>query len=318
MAFRVQGKHIFLTYPRAERIASKGDLLLFLRDKVPTPIKWAIAEETHQDGGIHYHALLAYQSKVDIRDIHFYDYQGHHPNIQSARAPKQVLLYVVKEDRHPLVQGFDIVRDEDIYTVMKEEIGNRDHATEALEVILDRTGTKGLRLYTNIERFVDRVMKPNAVHQPMYSYPLDFPVSDVYLENKITKFILDVMDGVGPRGDRKSLWLYGESRLGKTCLARSLGTHWYMNGAWNVDCHDDRASYGVLDDIPWESLGRYYKGMLGLQQDVTVTDKYKKKAVIKHGRPVIILTNELPVFTVQENLWLQANVVFHLITERVY
>ena len=120
------------------------------------------------------------------------------------------------------------------------------------------------------------------------------------------------------RGDRKSLWIYGPSRLGKTVLARSLGYHWYMQGAWNVDAYDDEADYGVLDDIPWENLQRYYKGLLGIQMDVTVTDKYKKKSVITHGRPVIVITNELPTFTVAEAAWLETNVVFHFINDKLY
>lgn len=316
--FRLQGKHIFLTYPRADRVESKNLLLSFLRDKVPTPIKWAIAEERHQDGGVHYHVLLGYQHRVDIRDHAFFDYMGHHPNIQTARNHKQVLTYVLKEDQHPLVSGFEQVLDEDIYKVVREEIGNHNNATQALQVIIDRTGSKGLRLYNNIAAYVDRVMKPSAVHEPIYDWPLSFPVTDVFLDNIVDKFLQDMWAGAGPRGNRKSLWLYGASRLGKTMLARSLGQHWYMNGAWNVDCYDDRALYGVLDDIPWESMQRYYKGLLGLQQDVTVTDKYKKKSVIKHGRPVIVLTNTLPTFSVEEATWLEANVTFHAITARLY
>ena len=242
----------------------------------------------------------------------------HHPNIQAARNHKQVLVYVTKEDQYPLVSGFELARDEDIWKVVREEMGNHNNSTQALQIIMDRTGTKGLRLYNNIAAYVDRMMKPSAVHEPILDWPLSFPVTDVFLDNIVDKFMQDMWAGAGPRGTRKSLWMYGPSRLGKTMLARSLGRHWYMNGSWNVDCYDDDALYGVLDDIPWESLQRYYKGIMGLQQDVTVTDKYKKKSVIKGGRPVIILTNTLPTFSVEEATWLEANVTFHAVTARLY
>lgn len=300
-------------------IPSREVLLWELRNKIPTPIKWAISKEQHQDGNVHYHVLLAYEPRVDVRDAFFWDINGRHPNIQAARNWKQVLAYVLKDDQEPVIHGFARPEEDlDIWTVVREEMGNNDNPTRALEVIIDRTGTKGLKMYNNIAAFIDRTMRPSAVHQPVMDWPLSFLLVDVFLDNKIDRFMQDFSAGSGPRGGRKSLWLTGASRLGKTMLARSLGRHWYMNGSWNVDCYDDDADYGVLDDIPWESLQRYYKGIMGLQMDITVTDKYKKKSVIKHGRPVIVITNELPVFTVQEHAWLEANVVFHHVTERLY
>jgi len=319
MVFRVQGKNIFLTYAQAERIESKEHLLWALRDKVPTPTRWAIGEEQHQDGGKHFHVLLGYDDKVDIRDQAFYDYNDHHPNIQCARAPNQVLAYVTKEDREPLVHGF-IGRDqeEDIYDVVREELERGGTATEVISNTIARTKTKGLRMYTQIAQYVDRMMRHNAVHEAVRNYPGDFPRVDDVLENKLLDFMLAMQFNDLGRNGRKSLWLYGASRLGKTELARSLGRHWYMQGAWNVECYDDRADYGILDDVPWESMQRYYKGIMGLQTWVTVTDKYKKKSVIRGGKPVIILTNEMPTFTVAEAAWLEANVVFHFVGHQLY
>jgi len=319
MVFRVQGKNIFLTYAQAERIESKEHLLWALRDKIPTPTRWVIGQEQHQDGGKHFHVMLGYDDKVDIRDQAFYDYNDHHPNVQCARAPNQVLAYCTKEDREPLMHGYvGREQEDDIYDVIQEEIANGTHATEVIRNIISRTKTKGLRLYNQISNYVDRMMRPNAVHVAMKEYPRDFPHVDEVLEHKVLDFMLSTQFNELGRDGRKSLWLYGASRMGKTVLARSLGNHWYMNGAWNVECYDDRAEYGVLDDISWESMQRYYKGIMGLQLDVTVTDKYKKKSVIRGGKPVIILTNELPVFSVAEAAWLEANVVFHYVDHKLY
>lgn len=315
--FRLQGKYIFLTYAQAAAIESKETLLWALRDKVPTPTAWAIGKEEHQDGGTHYHVLLGYENRIDIRDARFFDVDGHHPNMQSARSPKNTLRYVIK-DGDTLVHNFDVVRDEDIYEAMVDEILLNTNATAAIKAILKRTGTKGLRLFNQIQGYTDRMMKQTALHTALEVYPDAFAGVDDVLGPKILKFNLDVAKGVAYRGDRKSLWLYGPSRMGKTVLARSLGTHWYMMQAWNVDAHDDDADYGVLDDIEWDSLKRYYKGIMGCQSDVTVTDKYKKKTIIQHGRPVIMLTNELPTFTVAEAAWLEANVVFHYVGTKLY
>lgn len=315
--FRVQGTHIFLTYAQAEDIPDKETLLSELRNLVPTPIAWAIGKEQHEDGGQHYHVLLKYESRIDIRNERFWDVNGHHPNIQKCRSPKQVLRYVIK-DGDTLVHGFDIQHEDDIFAVLLEEMLNGTNATTVIKNTVARTGTKGLRLYNQIQAYSDRMMKPSVKHDAIMHYPVDFMGINEILMAKITKFSEDVAQGVAFRGDRKSLWLYGPSRMGKTMLARSLGTHWYMMSAWNVDAYDDDAEYGVMDDLPWESLSRYYKGMLGCQLDITVTDKYKKKSVIQHGRPVIVLTNELPVFSVAEAAWLEANVEFHFVHEKVW
>lgn len=316
--FRIQAKYVFLTYAQADDLNNKDNVIWELRNKVPSPEAWACGEEVHENGGKHFHVLLRYADRVDIRDERFFDIDGKHPNIQGARAWKRVLEYCIKGGDY-IEHGFDIAQPKlDVYDVMREEIQRGGTANQTIEATINRTGTQGLRLYNQIANFVDRVTRPSMVHQPIKFYPDDFVAVNDTLGAKIAKFNLDCARGRGERGDRKSLWLFGASRMGKTVLARSLGDHWYMMGAWNVECIDDSASYGVMDDISWDSMKFNYKGMLGLQLDVTVTDKYKKKSVIKGGRPVIILSNTLPVFTVEEDNWLSANVVFHFVNERVF
>lgn len=317
--FRFQGVNVFLTYAQAERIETKESLRDALRAKNPTPTAWAIGREQHADGGIHYHVLLRYGGRINIRDQRHWDVEGHHPNIQAARSRKRVLEYVTKEG-DTLIYGFDgaFAREEDIFDVLSDEIVGNTDATTVIKNTITRTGTKGLRMYNQIAGYTDRIMKPSAKHDPIKAYPEEFNITDPILEGHITKFLDDMDMGPNFRGDRKSLWIYGPSRQGKTILARSLGVHWYMQQSWNVDAHDDNADYGVLDDIPWEALQRYYKGIMGIQLDVTVTDKYKKKTVITHGRPVIILTNELPTFSVAEAAWLEANVVFYFNNNKLF
>lgn len=315
--FRICGKYIFLTYAQAERIPTKEDLFAFLRDKHPTKI--VVAKEDHQDGGQHFHALLYFAREFDSRNVAVFDFMGHHPNIQKAGAPKRTLAYVVKDGDYVNI-GFTMpeAEKEDLFTVIQEEMETGNEPTAVIRAVMARTGTAGLRLYNNVAAYIDRVMVPSVVHQPRRDWILAFPVLGPELTLALTQFVEDVAVGFGDRGERKSLWITGPSRLGKTDLARSLGTHWYMCTAWNVDCYSDNAEYGVLDDIEWPGLQRYYKGIMGLQAHVTVTDKYKKKSVIRGGKPVIILSNELPVFTVQEALWLEANVNFVHVGRRLY
>lgn len=314
--FRVNAKNIFLTYPQAFNIISKELLHAFLLSKGPS--KCIVSREEHQDGNQHFHCLLGWDDKKNIQSATYFDYQGHHPNIQAARNTRKTIKYIVK-DGDFINQGWVVQHDaEDIFEVLHELVQQGGNATEIIRETIGRTGTRGLKLYNQIAAYADRMTRPQVVYMQVKDYPADFRVMDICLLAKIQAFIADFMQGCADRGQRKSLWLHGASRLGKTVLARSLGTHWYMNCAWNVDQYSDEAEYGVLDDIPWESLKYYYKGLLGCQKDVTVTDKYKKKSVIKGGKPVIILTNKLPDFTGDEWEWLNANVSFHQVVGQLY
>lgn len=316
--FRFQGKTAFLTYAQAERIEGKQTLFEFLQG-CGQPTKIIVAQELHQDGGVHYHAVLYWPTKRDIRDVRYFDFMGHHPNLAIVQDRKAVLRYVTKDgDFTNVGWALPNAEREDVFTAMMEEMEGGTDPTEVIRATIVRTGSAGLRMYSQVAGFVDRVMVPAKVYQPLRNWPLEFAVTEPGLTLALLQFVEDVSVGFGDRGTRKSLWLYGGSRMGKTDLARSLGVHWYMNGAWNVEGYSDAATYGILDDIEWPSLQRYYKGLLGLQKHVTVTDKYKPKKTIMGGKPVLVLSNALPVFTVEEALWLDVNVNFVRVNERVY
>lgn len=313
---RFQGKTFLLTYARAERIESKEQLHDWLLTYLPT--KLITCREEHQDGGVHYHACIQFAIRQDFRDERRFDFLGHHPNMQTARAPKRAVAYVAKEGDYINV-GWEVEQEmEDVFAVLAEELEAGTNATQIIGNTVARTGTRGLRLYNQIAGYTDRMLRPSAKHEPIKAYPDDFRIVDPFLLGCITAFIADMAVGRAERGERRSLWLHGPSRMGKTVLARSLGTHWYMGGGWNVDNFDDEADYGVLDDLTWEQLKYNYKGMLGLQLDVVVTDKYRKKSNIKGGRPVIVCTNTLPDFTAEEWAWLGVNVNFVAVGARLF
>lgn len=102
----------FLTYPRADFgshqrlydfFATLGDVL-YAR----------IAREQHEDGGTHYHALVKYSRRLrgDIRRL---DFDGHHPNIQSARSVRRVLEYISKEGDFEDYGAVPVVQDEGVF-----------------------------------------------------------------------------------------------------------------------------------------------------------------------------------------------------------
>lgn len=124
-------------------------------------------------------------------------------------------------------------------------------------------------------------------------------------------------------GRPKSLILYGETRLGKTLWARSLGPHIYCCLQFNVDDvrgNLEEAQYAVFDDMQGGfKFFPAYKGWLGAQKSFTVTDKYKGKTTIEWGRPTIWLMNESPSSCTDVDYdWLMGNCYIAHIGEPIF
>ena len=103
MNFRLNAKNIFLTYPHCN--GSKQDLLDFINTKYPNkPFRYVIAQETHQDGSLHLHALICVISGrgVDTRNPNYWDFNGCHGNYKPAANPAGLWDYLHKEDQNPL------------------------------------------------------------------------------------------------------------------------------------------------------------------------------------------------------------------------
>lgn len=88
----------FLTYPQSN----------FTHEQVHTaleqvkPVVWArVAIEAHEDGNPHIHAIVRFGARVKTRsNMHLFDIDGRHPNIQVTRNIKHVLEYIAKDGNY--------------------------------------------------------------------------------------------------------------------------------------------------------------------------------------------------------------------------
>lgn len=94
-------KNFFLTYPRCDlhpEYAIQGlqsiphsEFLLFGK----------VAQETHEDGSLHLHAILGFSKKIRIRDERYFDLHFgddcYHGNYQGCKSVKNSLAYIDKE-----------------------------------------------------------------------------------------------------------------------------------------------------------------------------------------------------------------------------
>lgn len=315
--FRLNALRVFLTYPQAT--CSKQDLynhLTSLRtvegvDGIPT-LHVLVAQEQHEDGGTHFHCYIEFERKINITNERLFDFQNLHPNIQSVRSKKNVIKYCTKDDEEPLV-NFDYKNENSIVSKLRQGLSEGLQTNEIIDKVLDEE-PNAIRYYNNLHSYITARQNNSKTHLPT---------------NSIADFTIDALDSInmqdfhfnvqtmerGHRTNSKSIWLVGPSRIGKTSLARCLGKHWYMQGIWCIDnISDEDNTYGVLDDIAWDSLKYQYKSLLGCQKDCTFTDKYRCKKTFKMGYPVIICSNELPEFSPDEKDWLRINIDFYRLT----
>lgn len=117
----------------------------------------------------------------------------------------------------------------------------------------------------------------------------------------------------------KTLVLIGASRLGKTCWARSLGSHMYFNNLFNLDDWNPEASYIIFDDISFDFIPAP-KSFWGAQKSFVVTDKYRKKKTLSFGKPLIFLCNpeDDPTLSNKWSQWFEDNCTIVKITNKLY
>lgn len=302
VGFRLNARNIFLTYPQCP--LSKETLLEELK-KIKAPDYYVIAEELHEDGSPHLHALLRYNKPIDIKRQDYFDIQGHHPNMQTARQPEKVREYVKKDGTY--LEHWAEKKD------MAEILNEAETPSQFLDLVKENYA----------EKYVFNLEKVEYAANKLFQRP-----PSPYLPNPnqggltLTPGMEAWLNLEFPKQDRPlSLWLCGPSRTGKTTWARSLGTHIYWSGSFILDTFNESAQYLVLDDIPFEYVPSK-KQLFGSQKEFALSDKYRRKRRLKWGKPVIYLFNPdadpWGSLSHSEKEWYALNVQREYITNKLY
>jgi len=312
-AFRFTARNVALTYSQCP--TNKEDLYEFLLslscgdtrvDKV------LVAQERHEDGNHHLHAYVHFNNQPNIRNSRFFDHASYHPNIQPVRRVLDWLKYCTKEDTEYLSNftvGPSPKKIELAFDTLKSSIEEGKKISESVAAALE-VDKSLIRSYTQLRAYAQDFSRESLVCLPKYdlsSFSLT-RTDRTRMEEWRTRL---AQLRPGDRTSMRSMWFLGITRYGKTSLARSFGNHWYIGFTWDMSRISDEAEYGVIDDIDWEKLKYNYKALLGLQEDVSLTDKYRAKKCFKMGKPVIVCTNDPPIVSDQEREWLSGNVDFY-------
>lgn len=120
-----------------------------------------------------------------------------------------------------------------------------------------------------------------------------------------------------------SLVLYGDTRVGKTLWARSLGPHLYFcglySGAEAMKHHD--AHYALFDDIQGGiKFFHGFKNWLGCQREFQVKQLYRDPVLITWGKPSIWVSNTDPRLDMspEDANWMEGNCLFQEVTSPIF
>lgn len=278
--FQFCAKKVFLTFPQCDH--PKELILEYFQENFPID-KYCIAEELHEDGNKHIHALFTFDTRQSTRNCRFFDIKIEdttfwHGNI--AFVPNKAdltrrLTYCQKDGN--FITNFDPIKRS-----WGDIIENSQNAEEFTGDIIRNYPRDGVIFYDRIDAFANRKWNnaPTPYQtNPTYAFTPPMECTTWYEENIVAK-----------PNRPLTLLLIGATRIGKTEWARSLGRHMYFNGMFNLEDYDETVDYIIFDDFDWEYFGSK-KQWWGAQREFTVTDKYRKKKTIKWGKPMIYLCN---------------------------
>lgn len=219
--FRAAAKTFFLTWSQANELTREDvrDKLIKTSSDGETGIKfYIVAREEHKEEGIHFHSLVSYKAKKDVRNANYFDIRSYHPNIKTAKKrgdEARYAGYLLKPqedkeiDKNPLVFG-DLPK-------LEGEKNNDTLIVEALERELKEKGG-GLQYYwetcpwtaTTRKRQIEEMLRHQVLmvrrkKQNVVKFNLDTFVNAPQLPN-----------------DWKVLYIWGDTRLGKSKWARAL------------------------------------------------------------------------------------------------
>lgn len=192
--YRLQGKHIALTYPRCD--ADLNDLLTFLRNKqsgTRVPNQVIVSSETHEDGSLHRHAYIQYDGRINISNSRFYDFGTFHPNLQSCRNVEAWKRYVRKDGN--FVDWESDIEEVDLVTIASR-LSRREFLTYAVAHKLPSYAYHDAIAIANDEAdLITFHEDPND----SFAYVFDENLSDFHFMTDKTNII------VGPTGCGKTL-----------------------------------------------------------------------------------------------------------------
>lgn len=299
MSFRLSARYLFLTYPQV----GETDVALLEQKLVSKgAAKYCIGIELHEDGGLHYHALVDMGKKINWESPRCLDIGDLHGDYKAAIHPDKVLEYVTKDGNYRFMGWTNLEEAKlDVSKVGKkrssdwEEIGAMIQSGATTKDIV----TSKKQRWKDLSRIDDAVSQWGLWNMPTKDPFQGVTVLDANPETTAIGTWLNTNVQKPRLFKQKQLYLYGDKNLGKTSLINLLSEHLNIFYAPNdsewMDEYSDDYDLIVFDEfraqytIQW--LNRFLEGSV-----MPLKRRAKSPALKKKNVPVIILSN----FSLQE------------------
>lgn len=90
---RFNCKYFFLTYPKCTLHPNR----IIMKFRSLRVDDFHLVREKHSDNSFHYHAIVAFATRKNIRNPRYFDVDGFHPNIQKIKSLIKSIRYLEKE-----------------------------------------------------------------------------------------------------------------------------------------------------------------------------------------------------------------------------
>lgn len=285
MVFQFNSKSICLTYSNVQQQQqqrlSSIELLQFLNNiHNSVGVQYVcVSQEAHKDGTPHFHAGILCKQPVRTRDERFWDWNGVHPNIQSARQFHQWIKYV-KKDGDFIEEGF--------------LLENKPGPKEIIEMAKSMDKLEFLA-YMSVNKFQYATSIWEMAH-PDLTHTI---TSDMVLNTLDRCNPVVIKAFVSNRWDEsKVLILWGDTGLGKTSMAKILVPKPALMVSHLDDLKKFRSGYHlgiIFDDVSIKHLPETSQIHLLDNFDTRSIHVRYGTVTIPKNTPKIFTCNEFPV-----------------------
>lgn len=305
----------FLTFSRCDLEPADFNDLLWANSHAAEANGFVIGRESHADGGTHYHVLLCYKFSKRIRSLRAFDLNANgrtiHGNYQPVRKLRETYNYVTKDgDYLEDISDVDGLNSQHETSHWELALQAEDKA-KALEIIRRHAPRDYVLQRRNLDYALDKHFEIREEITPPPYRRDEFDNVPVALE----RWVVNELMSDKPR--KKSLFLIGPSRTGKTSWARSLDEHIYCMSQLIPSAVKNKpksVKYILFDDIEQSTLdksqlGSVWKVFVGCQAHLTVNEKYKPQETVNWGIPSIWCLNKMLTFADMDFLNVNAEII---------
>jgi len=276
-----------LTYSAVCEEITRESILYDIDDRYPVKT-FVIAEEAHQDGGRHIHALFEFTRRVQSIDVTCFDVADsehqHHPNIKPVKYGKgnwdRARDYVVKEDPAPLT-------NEEPKLDYGEIFERSNSAEEFLGLVLKHYPRDYALNYDRLAGMAKKRWK---------KYSRNTVTSVTQPSPQRTPFELMTTDPHHAWDQKKSLVVIGPAGVGKTtwAIAQAPKPCLFVRHLDQLKELEDGHRSVVFDDLDFKHLPMHtQKFLVDMEQPAAIHVRYSV-ATLPSGLPRIFTANEFP------------------------